>query len=316
MSEKIRIGISSCLLGEKVRYDGGHKRDRYLSTTLSEYFEYVPVCPEFECGLGVPRESMRLVGSPESPRLQGTRSGTDFTERMETWAWNRVRELESERLCGFVFKSNSPSSGMERVKVYGASGMPTKTGVGVFARIFMEQFPLLPTEEEGRLHDPVLRENFIQRVFALQAWRDQVASSPTPKALSDFQARNKLLVMSHSQEAARQLGRMAARGGNGDFAATVGEYEHAFLAALRLHGTLRKNTNVLQHAMGHFKKLLTADEKAELVELIGHYRDGLVPLVVPVTMIAHYARKYQNEYLLQQTYLHPHPLELRLRNHA
>lgn len=314
--EKIRIGISTCLLGERVRYDGGHKRDPYLVDTLGRYFEYVPVCPEVECGLSTPRESMRLVGDPEAPRLVGTRTSTDFTEQMQTWAEERVRELAGEELCGFIFKSKSPSSGMERVKVYGPSGMPRKVGVGVFAREFMARFPLLPTEEEGRLHDPILRENFIERVFVLKSWRDQVLGKPSPASLSGFQARNKMLIMAHNPAAVAGLGRIAARGNAACFESGLAEYETTLMEALRLKATPRKNTNVLHHAMGYFKKLIGAEEKIELLETIENYRNGLVPLLVPLTLIKHYARKYSVDYLLHQTYLQPHPLELQLRNHA
>ena len=166
MEDRIRLGISACLLGQEVRYDGGHKLDRFLRDTLGGYVDYVPVCPETECGFGIPREAFRLVGDPESPRLVTSRTHQDHTERMKTWAGKRVRELEKEDLCGFIFKSNSPSSGMERVKVYNEKGMPEKKGVGMFARAFMEHFPLIPVEEEGRLHDPGLRENFIEGIFA------------------------------------------------------------------------------------------------------------------------------------------------------
>ena len=171
MDEKIKLGISTCLLGEKVRYDGGHKLDRFLTETLGQYVEYVPVCPEYECDLGVPRESMRLVGAPESPRLVTAGTKVDMTERMTGWARKRVRELEGENLCGFVFKSDSPSCGMARVEVWNENGMPARQGVGIFAAIFMERFPLLPVEEEGRLHDPALRENFIERILALKRER-------------------------------------------------------------------------------------------------------------------------------------------------
>ena len=173
--EKIKLGISTCLLGETVRYDGRHKLDRFLMNTLGQYVEYVPVCPEVECGLGVPRESMHLEGDPDSPRLVTTRTKQDMTDRMVQWARKRVVELEKEDLCGFIFKSNSPSSGMERVRVYNEKGMPVKKGIGIFAGIFMDRFPLLPAEEEGRLHDPELRENFIERIFTLKQWREVLA---------------------------------------------------------------------------------------------------------------------------------------------
>ncbi|UCG14989.1 MAG: DUF523 domain-containing protein, partial [Deltaproteobacteria bacterium] len=171
MEKGIRLGISTCLLGENVRYDGGHKRDRFITDTLGQFVQFVPVCPEAECGLGIPRESMHLKGSPESPRLITTRTKIDHTDRMLAWARIRVRQLEKEDLCGFIFKSNSPSSGMERVRIYNEAGMPEKKGVGIFARAFMDHFPLLPVEEEGRLHDVKLRENFIERIFALKRWR-------------------------------------------------------------------------------------------------------------------------------------------------
>jgi uncharacterized protein YbbK (DUF523 family) len=177
--EKIRLGISSCLLGQNVRYDGGHKLDRYLTDTLGQYVEYVPVCPEVECGLGVPREAVRLVGDSESPRLVTVKTKQDLTERMMTWAGKRVKELEKEGLCGFVFKSGSPSSGMERVKIYNERGMAEKKGRGMFARAFMDHFPLIPVEEEGRLHDPRLRENFIESIFALMRWRELVQGKNT-----------------------------------------------------------------------------------------------------------------------------------------
>ncbi|MEW5910484.1 MAG: DUF523 domain-containing protein, partial [Thermodesulfobacteriota bacterium] len=183
MNDSIKIGISTCLLGENVRYDGGHKLDRFLTDTLGQYVSYVPVCPETECGLGIPREAMRLVGDPGSPRLVTIRSRIDHTDQMIEWGKQKMEDLEKENLCGFIFKSNSPSSGMERVKVYDEKGMPAKSGVGIFSRIFMERFPLIPVEDEGRLHDPALRENFIERIFTLKRWRDVLVSGKSRKAI-------------------------------------------------------------------------------------------------------------------------------------
>ena len=171
MQERIRLGVSACLLGEEIRYDGQHKLDRFIRDTLGQYVEFVPVCPEVECGLGIPREAMRLVGDPQAPRLVTVRTGIDHTERMLAWARKRVKELESENLCGYVFKSTSPSCGMARVKVYDRNGVPKNTGVGLFARAFMDHFPLLPVEEEGRLHDPKLRETFVESVTTLMRRR-------------------------------------------------------------------------------------------------------------------------------------------------
>jgi uncharacterized protein YbgA (DUF1722 family)/uncharacterized protein YbbK (DUF523 family) len=316
--QKVRLGISACLLGESVRFDGGHRWDRFITDTLGQYMEFVPVCPEVECGLGVPREAMRLVGDPEAPRLVTIRTKADLTERMQTWARKRVQELEQEDLRGFIFKSKSPSSGMERVKVYdeASQGAPVTRGVGIFARIFMETFPLLPVEEEGRLHDPGLRENFIERLFVLQRWRELLAANPNPGTLVAFHTRHKLLILAHSPNHYRELGRLVARAKEVPAQELYARYQSQLMEALRLKATPKKNTNVLQHLMGYFKKDLSADEKQELLEIIDHYYQGYVPLVAPITLINHYVRKYNQPYLREQFYLHPHPVELQLRNHV
>jgi uncharacterized protein YbgA (DUF1722 family)/uncharacterized protein YbbK (DUF523 family) len=316
MTEKIRLGISACLLGQKVRYDGGHKLDRFITDTLGKYVDFVPVCPEVECGLGIPREAMRLVGNPAQPRLVTVRSGIDYTDRMLDWAQKRVRELEKEGLCGFIFKSDSPSSGMERVKVYGLSGSPAKTGVGLFARTFMEHFPLLPVEEEGRLHDPVLRENFIDAIFTLKRYREMLATEEGRKALVDFHTRHKLLIRAHSLDHLREMGKLVAQAAALPVAELYDRYQKLLLEALKRKTTCKKNTDVLYHLMGYFKTDLSADEKQELRELIDLYHRGLIPLIVPVTLISHYVRKYDQPYLKGQWYLHPHPMELQLRNHV
>ncbi len=303
MEEKIRLGISACLLGEKVRYDGGHKLDRFLKDTLGQYVEYVKVCPEVECGMPVPREALRLVGDPESPRLITVHSKKDCTEQMVSWAERRVSELEAEDLEGFIFKSRSPSSGMERVKVYNEKGMPSKSGSGIFAGIFKAHFPLLPVEDEGRLHDPVLRENFIESIFALKRWREVAARKRTLGGLVEFHTRNKLLILSHSPKHYREMGKRVADGKRTPADRLFSEYEAMLLEALRLKSTVRKNVNVLQHMMGYFKKELTPDEKKELLEVIEDYRNGRVPLIVPITLFNHYVRKYKQPYLAQQTYL-------------
>ncbi len=316
MENRMRIGISTCILGENVRFDGGHKRDRFVTDTLGQFLEFVPVCPEVECGLGIPRESMRLVGDPESPRLMTNRTKIDHTERMITWAQKRVRELEKEDLCGFIFKSRSPSSGMERVRVYNEKGIPAKTGVGMFARIFMEHFPLLPVEEDGRLHDIRLRENFIERIFALKRWRDLLGEKKSRGRLVAFHTQHKLLILSHSQKHSRILGKLVAAAKSISPKQLYPQYQALFLEALKLKTTVKKNINVLQHMMGYFKKQLSADEKQELLETFDQYREGYIPLIVPLTLISHYVRKYDQPYLKQQVYLNPHPVELKLRNHA
>jgi len=314
-SPPVRLGISACLLGQNVRYDGGHQHDRFLTDTLGRYVTWVPVCPEVECGLSVPREAMRLVGTADAPRLVTVSTKKDLTSRMQSWARRRVRELEAEDLCGFIFKSKSPSSGMERVKVYNEeNGIPAHTGVGMFARAFMEHFPLLPCEEEGRLHDPVLRENFIERIFVYRRWRELIAAGARAGALVDFHARHKLLILSHSTAHYREMGRLVAQGLR--TAEARSRYQALLMEALSLKATVKKHVNVLQHMMGYFKTVLSPDEKQELLEIIEQYRSEHVPLVVPVTLINHYVRKYGEPYLARQYYLNPHPVELKLRNHV
>jgi uncharacterized protein YbgA (DUF1722 family)/uncharacterized protein YbbK (DUF523 family) len=314
--EKIRLGISTCLLGENVRYDGGHKLDRFLTDTLGQYVEYVPVCPEVECGLPTPRESMHLEGDPEFPRLVTSRTKQDLTERMVSWAKKRIIELEKEGLCGFIFKSDSPSSGMERVRVYNEKGMPVKKGVGMFAGIFMEHFPLLPVEDEGRLHDPKLRENFVERIFTLKNWREVLAKKERLGTLVDFHTQHKLLILSHSPKHHQIMGKLVAKAKDIPLKELYQRYQNLLMEALQLKTTPKKNANVLMHMMGYFKGQLSSDEKQELLEVIENYRQEYIPLIVPVTLINHYVRKYNQSYLKQQAYLDPHPLELQLRNHV
>lgn len=312
---KITIGVSSCLLGNKVRFDGGHKHDRYITGTLGTFFEFVAVCPEVECGLPVPRESMRLVGDPEDPLLLTSRTGLDHTSRMKEWTTSRVEQLANNDLCGFIFKSKSPSSGMERVKVYGKNNMPRTVGVGLFARAFKERFPLIPVEEEGRLHDMALRENFIESVFVYRRWRS-VASDFTLDKLVHFHTDHKMLLRSHSEKHYRELGRIVAKAGNLNPDELLTVYQETLMAAMRLKPTIKKHVNVLQHMMGYFKKQISSDEKQELLDVIERYRQHHVPLIVPITMMNHYVRKYSDGYLEKQYYLKPHPTELKLRNHA
>ena len=316
MEKNFRIGISSCLLGNEVRWNAGHKLDKYLTHTLGQFVEYVPVCPEVEAGFGVPRESFRLVGDPDTPRLVTFKSKTDHTDRMVAWAGKRVKELEKEDLCGFIFKSDSPSSGMIRVKVYNETGMPHKVGIGMFARAFMEHFPLIPVEDDGRLNDPLIRENFILQIFTMKRWRDNVARKPGMGNLVEFHTRNKLLILSHSPKHYRLMGKLVADGKKLPIQEVYDQYHQLLMEALKLKTTIRKNTNVLQHLMGFFKKQLSADEKQELIEIFSQYQNEHIPLIVPITLLNHYVRKYDQPYLKQQTYLNPHPLELKLRNHV
>lgn len=316
MNDKIRLGVSSCLVGHKVRFDGGHKQDRYLLDILSQYVEFVPVCPEVEVGLPIPRPALRQVEDGNGGvRLVFSKTGTDITDEMEQWAQKRVQELGKEQLDGFVFKANSPSSGMERVKVYTESGMPRKNGVGLFARAFMDHFPLIPVEEEGRLQDHSLRENFISRIFTLQRFRKALAGA-TYGDLVAFHSQHKLLIFAHSEKIYREMGRLVAHGKSLPLSEFILQYKKLLLGALQLKTTTSKQTNVLQHILGYFKKELSADEKQEALEIIQNYKDDLLPLIVPVTLMNHYVRKYDQQYLKSQVYLHPHPKELKLLNHV
>lgn len=315
--KKLKIGISACLLGQKVRWDGNHKQDRFLTDTLGQYVTYVPVCPEMECGMGVPREPIRLVGDPASPLLMTTRTGKDWTFRMKAWAEGQLDALSGENLCGYIFKSNSPSCGMVRVKLFGEDGKPRgKGGTGMFARMYMDRYPRIPVEEEGRLHDVKIREHFIERLFLMEKWRQLLCQGKTLGGLVTFHTRQKLLLLSHSEKHYREMGRLVATGKQLPLDLLFDTYEQLMLDAMKLMATVRKHTNVLHHIMGYFRKVLSPDEKQELSEIIESYRLNDLPLIVPVTLLNHYVRKYGEPYLITQTYLEPHPISLKLRNHA
>lgn len=312
----VRVGVSSCLLGRKVRFDGGHKRDAFLVDTFGPYVEWVPVCPEVEVGMGTPREPIRLLRQGEALRLVGVKSSIDHTDDMRAWAARRVEGLAKADLDGFILKKDSPSCGMERVKVYDAHGAPSRTGRGLFAEALMERLPLLPVEEEGRLSDPRLRDNFVERVFAYRRLRELFAARWTIGALVQFHAAHKLALLAHAPAAYRSLGRIVARAAGRPRAELRREYEEGFMTALALIATPRRHVNVLQHMLGYFRGLLDDESRQELVIAIEDYRRGLVPLVVPITLLRHHIRVHGIEYLAGQVYLAPHPKELMLRNHV
>jgi uncharacterized protein YbgA (DUF1722 family)/uncharacterized protein YbbK (DUF523 family) len=314
--EKIKIGISTCLLGEKVRYDGGHKLDRYITDTLGDFFEWLPVCPEVEYGLPVPRESMHLTGDPASPRLVTVRTGIDHTEGMKKWAEDKLGQLKTEELCGFIFKSKSPSSGISGIKVYPSSGIPSNKGTGIFGGAFMLYFPLIPVIDDGRLHDPDLRENFIERVLVFKRWKKFLKNSPKIRDLIAFHTNLKLLVLSHSPKHYDALGKLVAQAKKYQPDVLYSEYIRILMEGLRLLATTKKNTNVLSHIAGYFKKQLSSEDKRELLEVIEQYHNGHIPLIVPIVLINHYVRKFEQPYLKMQFYLNPHPVELMLRNHV
>ena len=312
----IKIGVSSCLLGEEVRYDGGHQKDSYITGVLGRYFAWVPVCPEMEIGLGAPREALHLVGDRAQPRMVATQSGRDLTGAMTAYARRRVAALAREGLSGYLLKRASPSCGMERVKVYTGDGAPSRAGRGLFARALIDALPLLPVEEEGRLTDPRLRENFITRVFAYRRLTALRESRPRPADIVAFHTAHKYLLLSHSPQHHARLGRLVAGVKAEPREAWLERYAQGFMQALRVKATARKHVNVLQHIMGFFKAKLSGGEKRELLGLIGDYSRGLLPLIVPITLINHHVARFEIGYVADQIYLHPHPKELMLRNHT
>ena len=315
-SVRPRLGISACLLGQKVRFDGGHKQDAFLCETFGRFVEWIPVCPENEVGMGVPRETVRLVGTPSDPKMIAERSGRDWTMAMKRFAAIRTDELADLKLSGYVFKKNSPTCGVERVRVYDPKSMPARRGRGLFAAAVVTRLPLLPVEEEGRLNDPVLRENFIERVFAYHRWQEGLAGAKSARALVEFHTRHKFLLLAHSERHYRRLGRVVAAVKEASLGATYEEYGRIFMEALAVSASAKKHANVLDHLMGYFSDRLSSAERRELVELIGDFRTRLVPLIAPITLIQHYVKKYKVAYLADQVYLAPSPKELMLRNHV
>ncbi|MFP4014511.1 MAG: YbgA family protein [Chitinispirillaceae bacterium] len=313
----IRLGISACLLGQPVRYDGNGKLDRYLRDVLGKYVQWVAVCPEYECGLGVPREPVRLVQDGQSIRFVTVRTAVDKTEQIATWTEGKLDYLQKQDLCGFVFKTKSPSCALRDSKIYNKEGNVIGKGPGLFAARFMQTFPLIPVEDEGRLHDEVIRENFIERVFVYARWRERFRNGVSMARLVEWQRDHKLLLMAHSPASVRALGNLVANYHHSDNLDELAKvYFLRMTEALTFKSTVKKNVNVLYHIAGYFKRKISSDEKGELADVIESYHDGLVPLIVPVTLLKHYVRKYSDSYLKTQVYLNPHPLELKLRNHV
>ncbi len=309
---KIRLGISSCLLGERVRYDGNHKHDSFLTGTFGLFFEWVPVCPEVAVGLGIPRPPIRLVGSPASARAVGAKDASiDVTDKLAAYGKRQAHALEN--LSGYIFKSKSPSCGMERVKVYRAAGAPAANGRGIYAAAFLSAQPWLPAEEEGRLGNPRLRENFIERVFVYRRWQELVARGLSASRLMEFHAHHKLALMAHDVEAYRALGRLVARAGRRNLKEFGHDYIRRLMDALRRPATPARHANVMMHLMGYLKTQLDADDRAELLEMIHAYRRGETPFAAPLTLLRHYFRRFPDPTVMHQTYLHPDPRELLLR---
>ena len=310
----IRIGISRCLLGDHVRYDGGHKRDRFLTGVFSRHVEWIPICPEVEAGLGTPREAMRLVGHTTAPRLMTITTARDMTKPVTMLTERKLELLETGDLSGYVFKRDSPSCGIERVPIFSRQGKPRQNGIGVFARAFMERFPLVPIEDEGRLCDPVLRDNFIERVFCYHRWRTLTRGPLTCNDVVAFHAAHKVLLLAHDRQSTEQLGHLVARADRHRPGNLIERYGVLFMKALAVPATRRKHANVLQQAIEHMKDRLAPRERTESARVLEDYRRGLVPLIVPITLVKQYVARYRVDYLRDQIYLNPHPKEMKLRN--
>ena len=310
--EKIKIGISSCLMGEKVRFDSGHKRNAYINGILANFFEFSTFCPEVEIGLSIPREPIRLVTLNDKVHCVGTRNPElDVTEDLyksadEQQAWHR-------QLCGYILKKGSPSCGMERVRLY-KGDIPDRIGVGLYAERLMQNFPNLPVEEEGRLEDPVLRENFIQRVYIYSRWQNLMEQAISMKSLTLFHAQHKYIYMSHDQSMARQLGSWLAESHKTDLDTLTTQYPLKMMTLLKHRATRKNHVNTLQHIQGYLKNHLDAGDKQELTTNIKQYREGLLPLIVPITLLRHHFRRYPNNYISNSYYMQPHPAELMLLN--
>lgn len=311
--QKIKIGVSACLLGQEVRFNGTHKKLPLLTDVLAPLFEYVTTCPEMGAGMGVPRMPIRLVGDVSSPRAVRVEApDVDYTDALQGYASMRIPELGD--LCGYVFIKNSPSCGLHRVKVYDGKGMPKPEGRGLFAQALTKAYPLLPVEEDGRLHDPILRENFITRVYATHEWRQLCQRGLTAAGIIDFHSRFKYTLMAHAPGDYEALGQLLADAGKHDAREFGPRYFADMMRLLERKATRKTNTNVLMHLQGYLKKQLQSKEKASLSQVVEHYRQGIVPLIVPITLLKHYFSLYPDPYIGKQSFLHLYPEQLSLRN--
>jgi uncharacterized protein YbgA (DUF1722 family)/uncharacterized protein YbbK (DUF523 family) len=307
---RIPVGISACLIGEEVRYNGGHKRHRYVHEVMGRHFRYLPVCPEVAIGLGVPRPPIRLVGSAEAPRaVEADHPERDSTDALAAYGREQADALAGQ-ISGYILKAKSPSCGMERVKVYDHNGVPAGAGRGIYAEALIRRHPTLPVEEEGRLNDPDIRDNFVERVYVFDRWRRMQLAGLTAGRLVDFHSQHKFLILAHDQAAYRRLGRIVADAGTTPIADLAQRYLELLMQALAKHASRRDHANVLMHVAGFFKRELDAGDRQALHDSIHAYRRGEHPLLVPLTLLRHHLRRHPEPYLEKQQYLDPFPREL------
>lgn len=310
----MKLAVSSCLLGERIRFDGGHKQSRFIVEQLSAFSDFVPFCPE-HLAFGTPRPSVRLVRLNDGVRVLSNKSHEDVTEILEATSLDEFHALESESLCGIIFKSKSPSCGLNSAKLYLQNGMVEGKEDGIFAKLCRERYPLLPMEEEGRLEDPWLRENFVMQIFAYQAFETFKASSPLLKDLVRFHTVYKFMLQAKDEKLYRELGNIVANRDGYTTETLLALYELGFKTAIGKKSSIKRNRNVLEHLSGFFKNELTKSEKETLHSQIEDYAAKIVPLIVPLSTIHLYAKKYDISYLLDQTFLNPYPKTLALRSH-
>ena len=311
--EKIKIGVSACLLGQEVRFDAQHKYHWYINEILGKYFEYISVCPELEIGMGVPRKSVRLVGDSQAPEMIEPISGTNWTSKMHTYSNKKVALLGD--VSGYLFKKGSPSCGVFRTKVYQKNSVPKADGRGLFADAFCKRWPLIPVEDEGRLNDAALRENFHERVFGYHRLKKLMSDRFKRGDWIKFHERNKFLLLSHNRQHYTRLGQLVANISNYSSAEFKDEYARHYMEALAVMTTPQKHNDALLHILGFLKNLLSSEQKADILKSIDNYRLGIHPLIVPITLLNHYITIHKVPYIQDQLYLQPHPIDLSLRNH-
>lgn len=310
---KAKIAVSSCLLGNSVRFNGGHCKDKFICNQLSDFFDMMSFCPEVEMGMPVPRPTLRLVETAQGERLICPQTGDDYTEQIIAYSKEKVKALAEHNLSGIILKSASPSCGLFRVKKYTPAGNPNYRSNGFFARTLKDYFPTLPIEEEGRLNDAGLRENFIYRVYTFQDWQEVKASHKIHE-LFQFHARHKYRLMAHNQNTVRLLGHYLANHTERSIEDTIEHYEKTFFKEISTPPSRKNHANSLAHVMGYFSKKISSEERQSLAKLIDDYRNNLIPLIVPMTRIRYYLDRFKDPYIDQQIYLYPHPAELKLLN--
>lgn len=310
----MKIAVSACLLGEKIRFDGGHKHDHFVTDELGRFSEFISFCPE-HLAFGTPRPSIRLVNLEDKVHVQSNKNGTDLTQILIQTSQEELSKIENEPLCGIIFKSKSPSCGMKSAKIYLENGFCEGKEDGVFVKLCKERFPLLPMEEEGRLQDPWLRENFVMQIFAYDSYEKFKASSPSISDLVRFHTINKFMLQAKNEKLYRELGNVVANRDEITLESRLSVYELGFKTAISSKSSIKKNRNVLEHMAGFFKNELTKSEKETLHLHISDYAEKIVPLIVPLSTLALYAQKYNTAYLLDQTFLNPYPKTLALRSH-